>query len=490
MQTRGFYAHGLRMKKTILLTTALTAGAILSSVLVNAQTRIGAESAQTLALTPPQTPAKAGVSFDTLDRALLLALLDRSAAYGDPEIRTQISARFDAAWIAPTLETFNFIYDPTIRKHLLRELRAETGQDFGTDMNRWFRWMWNEPAVNAPGYDAFKAEFYERIDPRFGQYFRERGATSTIRLDEVRWGGVRQDGIPPLRNPKMLRAADADYLDKDDVVFGIEVNGDFRAYPKRILAWHEMFVDRVGGVDVAGVYCTLCGTVVLYDTTLDGTQYKLGTSGFLLRSNKLMYDRDTQSLWNTLKGEPVVGPLTGKGISLNHRSVVTTTWGKWKSLHPQTQVLSLDTGHRRNYDEGVAYHDYFATDNLMFNTPFQDSRLANKQEVLALRFKGQPGSLAIDTDYLNNNPVYAGRLGSQRFVVLTDETGANRVYDPGGVEIINSDGRVATDKTGRQWKISEARLTADNGQELKRLPYHRAFWFGWQAAFPNTELVK
>ena len=242
----------------------------------------------------------------------MLALLDRSGAFGDPEIRRQISARFDSAWVAPTLEVFNFVYDPTIRNHLLNELRQETGQDFGTDINEWFRWMWNQPEIKTPGYDEFKAEFYERIDPRFGTYFRGRGNTATIRLDEVRWGGVKQDGIPPLRNPKMLSAAKAKYLDDDDVVFGIEVNGDFRAYPKRILAWHEMFTDTVGGVDVAGVYCTLCGTVILYDTVLDGKKYNLGTSGFLLRSNKLMYDKATQSMWNTIKGEPVVGPSDRK----------------------------------------------------------------------------------------------------------------------------------------------------------------------------------
>ena len=223
---------------------------------------------------------------------------------------------------------------------------------------------------------------------------------------------------------------------------------------------------------------------------LTGKKYNLGTSGFLLRSNKLMYDKATQSLWNTIKGEPVLGPLVDKGIALDRYSVVTTTWGKWKKLHPQTQVLSLDTGYRRNYDEGVAYHDYFATDDLMFNTPFQDSRLANKEEVLALRFKGQPGSIAVDTNYLNKNPIYAGQLGTQKFVVLTDETGANRVYDPGDVVISKINGETVTDVGGGVWKISESRLTHADGRELKRLPYHRAFWFGWQAAYPSTELVK
>ena len=234
--------------------------------------------------------SKRAADFEVEDRLLLLALLRRSDAYGDPAIRTEISRRFDAAWVAPTLEVFNFVYDPTVRTHLLNELKRETGQDFGTDMNRWFRWMWNHPELKSAGYDQFKADFYKNIDPRFGRYFEGRAGSTTIRLDEVRWGGVRQDGIPPLRNPKMLNVKKAKYLDDDDVVFGIEVNGDFRAYPKRILAWHEMFTDTVGGVQVAGVYCTLCGTVVLYDTVLNGQKYDLGTSGFLLRSNKLMYD--------------------------------------------------------------------------------------------------------------------------------------------------------------------------------------------------------
>lgn len=472
------------MKNILLLSVCFVPLAALATQVIPANAQTSATQ-----ISVAESP-QAQFNFDASDRALLLSLLDRSRPFGDRDRADQISAQFDKAWIAPTLEIFNFIADPTLRKHLLKELRAETGEDFGTDMNRWFRWMWNEDAVNAVGYDQFKADFYELIDPRFGTYFEGRADTARIRLDEVRWGGVRQDGIPPLRDPKMLTVADAEYLDDDDVIFGIEVNGDFRAYPKRILAWHEMATDTVGGEDVILVYCTLCGTVILYDAVYDGVKHDIGTSGFLNRSNKLMYDKATQSLWNTLTGEPVVGPLADSGIALDYRSVVTTKWGKWKTLHPDTQVLSLETGHRRDYAEGVAYHDYFATDDLMFNTPFQDSRLANKQEVLALRFKGQPGSLAIDTTYLENNPVYSGEIGTQRFVVITDETGANRVYDPGDVVLTKTDGSIVKDKTGQAWKISEARLTASDGRELKRLPYHRAFWFGWQAAYPSTELVK
>jgi len=261
----------------------------------------------------------------------------------------------------------------------------------------------------------------------------------------------------------MLRADQADYLGDDDVVFGIEINGDARAYPKRILAWHEMFTDTIGGVDIAGVYCTLCGTVIPYKTELNGVNYKLGTSGFLYRSNKLMYDADTQSLWNTLRGEPVVGPLVGQGIQLEHLSVVTTNWGDWKRRHPDTQVLSLETGHNRNYGEGVAYREYFATDRLMFNTPFEDTSLKNKQEVLALRFAGAPGQqLAIDTGFLADNPVIVAFDG--------DST--------------------ARDADGTVWMLSEGALTNADGEQLGRLPYHRAFWFGWKATYPETRLIK
>ena len=90
-------------------------------------------------------------------------------------------------------------------------------------------------------------------------------------------------------------------------------------------------------------------------------------------------------MWFTLKGSPVTGKLVGKNIRLKLLYVVTTTWKEWRLRHPNTKVLSLETGHERNYDEGAAYRDYFAKDKLMFNVPKTDNRLVNKAEVLALR---------------------------------------------------------------------------------------------------------
>lgn len=391
------------------------------------------------------------------------------------------------------IETLYFSQKPTSSFKLLLILEEKSGQHFGYDYNQWYEYIWNKPQAYTEDYFTFKAILSSRLDSRFGQYFLNRQLESDIRLDEVRWGGVIQDGIPPLRNPTMISAGEATYLKDNNVVFGIAVNGDIRAYPKRILAWHEMFTDTVGGIPVTGVYCTLCGTVILYKNIHNGKEYTLGTSGFLYRSNKLMYDKTSQSLWNTLEGKPVVGPLVGKGIQLDYLSVITTTWGEWKKRHPNTKVLSLDTGHDRNYGEGIAYKDYFGTDDLMFNVPKLNKQLKNKQEILAIRLpKETQESIAISSKFLKRNSIYQDQIYQHRFTVFTDKSGAHRVYYTENVQFESYDKRsIVTDTEGKQWALYENYMEQqDTGIQLQRFQSFSAFWFGYQAAFPQTRLVK
>jgi hypothetical protein len=204
-----------------------------------------------------------------------------------------------------------------------------------------------------------------------------------------------------------------------------------------------------------------------------------------------MYDQDTQSLWNTLWGKPVIGPLADKDIELERMSVVTTSWGEWKKRHPGTKVLSLDTGHKRDYSEGAAYRDYFATDELMFIVPKLDKRLKNKDEVLGLIFSQYPDKpLAISVNYLAENPLYHKNVGDLNFVVLTDKSSAARVYESVGVKFKEWDQiETVTDVNGVTWTLSESKITSSDGRELFRLPAHRAFWFGWYSAYSNTELI-
>ncbi len=164
----------------------------------------------------------------------------------------EADANWDISYLPMFLEASQFM--PQVQRASVMNLVAKkTGQQFGTDADKWLQWSWKQKFQPHPGYARFKSFLYQAMDPRFVEYFRDT-KSATVRLDEIRWGGVVRDGIPPLKNPKMLAADDARYLADSDVVFGIELNGDARAYPKRILAWHEMFKDTIGGESVCGVY--------------------------------------------------------------------------------------------------------------------------------------------------------------------------------------------------------------------------------------------
>ena len=379
-------------------------------------------------------------------------------------------------------------------RRLVGFLEAQTGQRFDGDLRRAQRWIWEQPYDPHPRYALLKGEWYAEIDADFRRFFPD-GVASTIRLDEIVWGGVRVNGIPPLEYPVHLPAARAAYLDDDHVVFGIVAGGEARAYPKRILAWHEMALDRLGGVELTIVYCTLCGTVIPYESIVAGRHVRFGTSGLLYRSNKLMFDHGTRSLWNTITGEPVVGPLVGTGLRLTHRAVVTTTWGEWRRMHPETMVLSLETGHERDYAEGAAYREYFATDRLMFQVPLRDDRLANKDEVLVMLLDTAQGArqpVAIAVDHLARNRLYETVQAGRRLVVVTSREGANRVYDAGGVRFARAAGEARiVDTTGGGWTVTADALVADADpvRRLPRVAAQRAFWFGWYAQYPETVLI-
>ena len=386
--------------------------------------------------------------------------------------------------------------DPSsiVRRRLIDFLEEQTGQRFGDDLRAWRRWMWQLEYAPHPAYDVFKGTLYARVDPELRRFFPS-GVATRIRLDEVDWGGVGVNGIPPLENPTSIPADEAEYLKDDHIVFGISVNGEARAYPKRILAWHELALDRLGGEELTIVYCTLCGTVIPYESVAGGRLRRFGTSGLLYRSNKLMFDHETRSLWSALEGVPVIGSLVDSGLRLQVRSVVTTTWGEWRAQHPNTEVLSLETGYERDYAEGAAYRDYFATDRLMFEVPATDVRLDNKDEVLVLRPVGgaEHPPLAVATKFLEQHPVYHFQFAGLSLVAITSPEGATRIYDAGAERFEDRIGATRIeDANGRVWRVSEDELVPleHQAQPRTRVAAHRAFWFGWYAQFPDTELIK
>lgn len=383
--------------------------------------------------------------------------------------------------------------DPRVqaRERLVGFLEERTGQDFGDDLDAWRDYFWSLDMEMHPGYGPLKANLYANIDPKFRNFFN---GPSVVRMDEVDWGGVLVSGIPALDHPPHIPASDADYLADSDIVYGISIEGEHRAYPRRIMAWHEMAWDDLGGKNLTIVYCTLCGTLIPYDSEVGGREVKFDTSGLLYRSNKLMYEDISWTLWSSITGEPVIGPMVGSDVKLTPYAAVTTTWGEWRREHPDTTVLSRDTGFERDYSEGAAYRDYFATDELMFGVPEVDPRLPNKAEVLAMRFDTADGvaPLAIAADFLADNRVFQTRVAGRQIVVVTSPEGANRVYASGGYTFVSMDdeGKVV-DSEGGTWDPQEDLLVPDSDPTggLTRLPAWRAFWFGWFGQYPDTELI-
>ena len=385
------------------------------------------------------------------DLGVFFGLLNPNAAEAKAAQKS-LEAGWRDSYAILLLEMLRLVVREPARTRLLETLAQRTRQKFGPDLKAWTRWAWSLEYAPHSHYAEFKGMLYANIDGRLKDFFPP-GVKSLVRLDEVEWGGVPVNGIPPLVQPVTIAAREAAYLKDSHIVFGVERNGEAKAYPKRILAWHEMALDRVGGVDLTIVYCTLCGTVIPYRSVVNGRKITFGTSGLLYQSSKLMFDEETHSLWSTLQGKPMIGVLAGSDLELEFVPVVTTAWGEWRQSFPRSLVLSPETGHQRDYSEGAAYRDYFSHDDLMFEVSRRDRRLKNKDEVLVVRLKGKR-PLAVSAKWLERRPVNELEHDGAKLTIRT-ERGANRVFVDG-----------------------------------KQIPAHRAFWFGWYAQYPDTVLIR
>ncbi len=414
----------------------------------------------------------------------LYALVDELFSR-DPAVRIaardQLIARNDVT-IAPALvdavffNTHGRAETVQVLEHLLRE-------HHGTAFKKWIEAIGRrEDITPARGYVAFKSRLFSKIDPSLGDFLRE-SVPRTIRAEEIVWGGVRKDGIPALDRPAFIDASSATWMIDEEPVFGVSIAGDVRAYPGRILAWHEMANDVVGGRPVSLSYCTLCGSAILYDgRASDGRTYTFGSSGLLYRSNKLMYDRQTNSLWSQLEGKPVIGKLVNRGSELRVLPLTITTWGEWRRKHPRTKVLSLETGHRRDYRPGAAYGQYFASPDTMFPVwKKAPPDLATKEWVLVVNVEGTRKLYPVDD--LERVGVVHDRVGD-REIVIVDE----RVYFTEGRRF-RLDGDALVDvRTDERFSIDEEALVSTAGTRLARAPAHRAYWFGAYAFYPGTEV--
>jgi hypothetical protein len=278
-------------------------------------------------------------------------------------------------------------------------------------------------------------------------------------------GGPPKDGIPAIDKPQYTSAPEADkWLAPDDVVFGVDYKGLVAAFPQRILVWHEIANETVGGERISITYCPLTGTAIGYKGSLapkGATTF--GVSGKLVNSNLIMYDRASDSRWPQILGKAITGSLRGK--QLEEFRVVWTSWEKWKLRHPATKVLSQQTGFVRNYGRnGDPYGSYlgkdkgyYASDQILFKPIVEDRQLHPKTVVVGVRDRGG-NAVAILKERLRQEQQMDVKLGGS-IVTVT--------YDPG------LDFYTATAKSTGEW-----------------INAFDAMWFAWKAFYPGTQLLR
>jgi len=381
---------------------------------------------------------------------------------GDPRI----------AWLISDL--MRFIQRGEAEEVLRSTYTALTGANI-TGLNAWQPVTdrliaWDIPAP--PDYVRWKRIPFEIIEPSWSPFFDDTDATIDFRY--LSWGGVLIDDrpisithvscpdgcIPAMTEPPFTDAAGGDWYDDEAIVFGIVVNGEARAYPKNQMEVHEMVNDVLGGRRIGVPYCTLCGSAQAYftdeldaieglDLGVDVGRYELRTSGLLTRSNKVMYELQTFSVFNTFTGEAVSGPLREAGVFLTQVTVETARWGDWKTKYPDTTII----------EEFGVIGGAYPTDPL----------------------RGRD----------DNGPIFPigdvdERLGTQTLVLgVTLDDGATVAFD---VDAANA----ALD-AGESVELAGVRVLRDGGLVAElldgtELVTHQSFWFAW-SQFNNDTLL-
>lgn len=290
------------------------------------------------------------------------------------------------------------------------------------------------------------------VDARTLNGFPLDGAS--VPADRILRGGPPRDGIPAIDEPVFESADAANWLAGDERVLGVALNGESKAYPIAILNWHEIVNDRLGDQPVVVTFCPLCGTGMVFDSRVEGRALNFGVSGLLFESDVLLYDRETESLWSQIWTEAITGPMKGKRLDMV--PVTHTTWAAWQAEHPNTQVLSRNTGYSRNYDRDP-YAGYEDSPRTLFPVANRAPGPWHAKEwVLGVSMGQQHKAYPFEELAAHGRERFSDELNGQQYTVIWD-----------------GDGR-------------SARVEIEG----EVVPTTTAFWFAWYAFYPETAVFK
>jgi hypothetical protein len=359
-----------------------------------------------------------------------------------------------------------------------------------------------EPTPTPPA--APSASQSSDVPPRFRSYWKTDFSKHSIPLEEIVSGGPQRDGIPPIDSPQYASVSEPpSYMSDDEPVVTLEIDGDARAYPLAILMWHEIVNDEVGGIPVTVTYCPLCNTAITFDRRVGDRVLDFGTSGLLRNSDLVMWDRQTESWWQQITGEAIVGELTGTRLEFIPSPIVS--WKDFFDAYPDGQVLTRDTGVSRDYNL-PPYAGYDTLDN----TPFLfyggiDSRLEAMERIIGLTISND--DVAYSFQLLKDHPVVQDTVGGREVVIFysggtrsafagpgnseSRAVGSTGVFEPvlDGQKLTfkSADGAIVDEETGSEWNILGQAVSGPmEGNELTPVVHANHFWFAWQAFNPDT----
>ena len=328
----------------------------------------------------------------------------------------------------------------------------------------------------------------------------------SVPFDEIVSGGPPRDGIRPIDDPQFVDVKDApSYMRDSEPVVSVEINGDARAYPLAMLMQHEIVNDVINGQHVTVTFCPLCNTAIAFDRNLDGLVLDFGTSGNLRNSDLVMWDRQTESWWQQITGEAIVGELTGKTLTMIPASIVS--WDRFKEAFPDGKLLSREQGFERAYNYDYApYAGYDQVGNLPFfwSPGLGDDRLLSMERVLSMQIDGQ--AVAYSFGVLGDHPVVNDTINGQDVVIFyfggtlspfTDFSGFredigstavfNPVLDGQKLTFTEKDGKIVDEQTGSSWDAFGSALQGPlAGKDLDPIIHANHFWFAWASFNPET----
>jgi hypothetical protein len=251
---------------------------------------------------------------------------------------------------------------------------------------------------------------------------------SSIPKEEIIPGGPPRDGIPAIFEARFESALDSNWLNDEDLVAGIDHDGIQKAYPIRILVWHEAVNDEIKGVPILVSYCPLCGSILVFSRRFGERTLTFGISGLLYQSDVLFYDHQTESLWSQLEMKAVTGRMMGERLKTLPYSLVT--WKEWRTKHPETLVLSRDTGYSREYDRDP-YAGYESTNAIYFPIKHSSDKFHPKEKVIVV-ISGDVAKAYPFSELKNLKSPLEDRVGGKDILITFKEGNFSEIKDASG----------------------------------------------------------